>query len=93
MALTTTDPVCGADETVRLETDAGSETFRAVVSTDGGVVTVSPVPERVSPGRTVGAAVKIASESAPDGWYVWGDHRITDVGTKVVRLTPLPTDR
>jgi len=80
------DPVLGEAEPVRLETDTGTYSFRAVVEERGGVIRISPVPERVSPGG-VGYGVTLTAESVPSGDYCWGDHTITPAETKVVRLT------
>jgi len=86
MHWTDDDPVLGDPEPVRLETDTGTYTFRAVVDERDGIIRISPVPERVSPGG-VGYNVTLTAESVPSGDYCWGHHTITPVETQVVHLT------
>jgi hypothetical protein len=71
-----------------METDTGTYSFTAAVEEDNGHIVLSPVPERVSPGG-IGYGVELFTSSIKSGWYIWGDHTITPVGTKVVRLTRL----
>lgn len=82
------DPCLGEHEAVRIESESGTYSFRAAVAHHRGLVVVSPVPERVSPGRSVGYGISLKCESAENGTYIWADHDVMPAGTQIVRLRP-----
>lgn len=80
------DPVLEDTEPARLETQTGTYAFTPAVTDENAIITLSPVPERVSAG-SVGYGVTLRARSVPSGDYCWRDHHITPVETQVVRLT------
>lgn len=83
------DPVLQKDETVSVTIDEAEDYhFRAGVTVEDGVVTVSPVPERVGV-ETIGCVVDLTTQTAEDGAYKWGNHYITDFGTQIVNFVPV----
>ena len=82
------DPCLGEHEAVRIKSESGTFSFRAAVAHHRGLVVLSPVPERVSPGRSAGYGITLRCETAENGTYIWADHDVTPAGTQIVRLRP-----
>ena len=58
------------DEQIQMETDSGEYTFTATIKPQSGRWIMSPVPDHVDPGATVGRPVRITSETL-NGWFIW----------------------